>query len=144
MRDYPNVPSKMEVKILQARLDGLSFCQIEGNDLRVATDQIMFKGAAISGCPLPNTEGFAEVIADELISFINEHGYAELTLSEILLAMRLNAEGGNRHPGTGNYMETVAFTGNCFNIMYVSKILSNYILFRNHLDRKFENKINGY
>jgi hypothetical protein len=138
------VPSKMEVKILQARLDGLSFCQIEGNDLRVAVDQIMFKGAAISGCPLPHTEGFAEVIADELIYFINEHGYGELTLSEILLSLRLNAQANLRHPGDNSYMEPIEFSGNCFNVTYISKILSNYILFRNHLDRKFENKVNGY
>lgn len=144
MKEYPNLPTKTEVKIIQARLDGFSFCQLEGNDLRVAVDQIMLRGAAISGCPLPGTEGFAEVIAKELISFINDCGYGELTLSEIILAMRLNAAGGNRHPGTGDYMDSVSFSGNCLNVFYVSKILSNYFLLRNNLDRKFENKVNGY
>jgi hypothetical protein len=114
-----------------------------GNDLRVATDKIILSGAAISGCPLPQTEGFAEIISNEIIEFVNEYGYGELTLEEILAALRLNAKGGFRFP-TGIEAEHVPFTGNCFNVVYLSKVLSNYKAFRDILDRKLENFIDGY
>lgn len=114
-----------------------------GNDLRVATDKIILTGASISGCTLPQTEGFAEIISNEIVEFINEYGYRELTLEEILTALRLNAKGGFKFP-TGIELEHVPFTGNCFNIVYLSKVLSNYKAFRDILDRKLSNFIDGY
>lgn len=133
----------MESRIIKSRLTGVSFCQLTGNDLRVSTDKIIFVSAAIAGCPLPQTEGFAEVISSEIITFITEYGYEELTLAEILTALRLNAKGGLRFP-TGIEVDHVSFTGNCFNIVYLSKVLSNYKLFRDILDRKLQNFIDGY
>lgn len=134
---------EVENLIIKSRLEGLSFCQLEGNDLRVATDKIIFVTGAIVGCPLPQTEGFAEIISNEIVIFINQYGYEELTLDEILTALRLNAKGGLRFP-TGIEVDHVSFTGNCFNIVYLSKVLSNYKSFRDILDRKLQNFIDGY
>lgn len=103
----------------------------------------MIKGAAIYGCRLPTTEGFAEVISDQLSIFINEFGYGNLTLSEIILAMHLNAASAIRYP-SGDYQERVEFSGNCFNVVFIAKILEVYRTLRNGLDRKFQNQIDGY
>lgn len=111
--------------------------------IRCSIDQIMFRGAAIAGCPLPQTEYFANYIADELIIFIKEFGYGILTESEVLLALRLNSKGGLRYP-SGIEIEQVQFVGSCFNVDFVSKVLYNYRTIRNQLDRRFENQLDGY
>lgn len=132
-----------EEKIVSARLDGLSFSQINQDKVRWNIDQIMLRGAAISGCVVPNTEFFAEIIAEELLTFILEFGYGDLSYSEILLALRVNAKGGYKFP-SGVDLEIVPFFGNCFNIDYFSKVISNYKIIRNGLDRKLQNIIDGY
>lgn len=134
---------KFEDKIVEARLDGFSFNQIEENKLRWHVDQIMLRGAAISGCAIPATEFFAEIISEELSSFILNFGYEELTYAEILLALRINSKGGYKYP-SGIEIEPVVFFGNCFNIDYFSKVMSNYMAIRNLLDRKLQNFIDGH
>lgn len=109
----------------------------------VSVDQIMLRVAAISGCALPNTDFFAKFIAEEIIKFILDFGYGDLTLEEILLAFRFNARSGLRYPN-GELIESVNFTGVCVNVDYISKVLANYISIRNYLDRKLQNKIDGY
>lgn len=133
----------IEEKIIEARCIGNSFSQMNKTDLRYSIDQIMLRGAAISGCPLPQTEFFAGFIAEELSAFINEFGYGKLTYNEVLLAMRINSKGGLRYP-SGLELDQIVFTGSCFNVDYVAKVLSNYTAIRFQLDRKFENQIDGY
>lgn len=135
--------TSIEDKIIKARCDGISFCEMADWQLRNSIDQIMLRGAAIAGCALPQTDFFAGFIAEEFIVFINEFGFSEFTLNEILLALRINSRGGVKTP-SGLEIEQVAFTGVCINVDYLSKILSNYCSLRNYLDRKFENKIDGY
>lgn len=67
----------------------------------------------------------------------------EFTESEIQLAMRLNSKAGLRHP-SGLEIDQIDFKGLTFNIDYFAKVLNNYSLVRKHLDRKFENMIDGY
>jgi hypothetical protein len=110
--------------------------------MKLDIDQILLRGAAISGCALPSTEFFAEIIGEELEIFIKDFGYSELTTEEILLAMRLNSRGDFKYPG--ETIEKVIFFGNCFNVEYFSKILYNYMVLRNILDRKIQNTIDGY
>lgn len=112
-------------------------------DLRYSIDQIMFRGAAISGCQLPQTEFFAGYIAEELTVFINGFGYGQLTFDEIILAMRLNST-GNIRVASGAEMLSIPFFGSSFNVDYISKILSNYMILRKQLDVKLKNKIDGY
>ena len=135
--------TNFEAQVIQARLTGVSFCQIEKDKVRWHVDQIMLRGAAISGCVVPTTEFFAEIIAEEISVFILEFGYKDLTYDEILLALRINSKCGYKFP-TGIELESVPFFGNCFNVDYLSKILLNYMAIRNILDRKLQNIIDGY
>lgn len=132
-----------ERKILKARIYDWSFCQLSEAEQRVAIDQIMFRGAAICGCSLPQTELFAKFISEEITIHILEFGYAEYTLDEILLALRINSTGKIKN-SAGDDMEQVYFSGAVINVIYLSKILSNYRILRNHLDRQLQNKIDGY
>lgn len=106
----------------------------------------MLRGAAICGCNLPDTDFFAKFIAEEITAFILEFGYKELTLGEIILAFRINAKGNfkNYINFVGLDIEQIVFYGNCMNVDYVAKVLSNYLTIRNLLDRKLQNKIDGY
>lgn len=135
--------TEVERHIVKARLIGRSFCELSEDALSYAIDEIMIAGAAISGCALPQTEFFAKKIGEHLTVFINEYGYGELTVAEILTAMRLNSRGGLKFP-TGLEAEQINFSGNCFNVDYLSKILHNYFSLRNILDGRFKNMIEGY
>lgn len=138
-----NKLTEVEKKIISARLEGKSICQLTDESLRVAADQIILKSAYIVGCPTPETEFYSEGLAKEMIEYLNEFGFSELTLNEIILAIRLNTKGGLKYP-SGTDVEKIIFSGTCFNIDFLSKILSNYMTFRNILDRKIENFIDGY
>lgn len=133
----------IEKKIIECRVSDKSFCQLSDLEERVATDKIIIEGAAITGCALPQTESFAAAISNQLIKFINEFGYGELTLSEIMLAFLINSKGNYKFP-TGTEIDRVKFIGNCINVDFVAEILSNYMSIRNSLDRKFQNEIDGY
>lgn len=135
--------TEVEHRIIGARLNGLSLSQLDGDEIKTTADQIMLQAAAITGCPFPQTEFFASVLTDTMMDYLKEFGFGELTFDEIVLAMKLNTKGGLRLP-TGLEIDKVAFTGTCFNIDFLSKMLSNYMVFRNNLDRKFENFIDGY
>lgn len=121
----------------------MSFCELSELESRVAIDQIMFRGAAITGCTLPQTELFAKFIAEEIETFILEMGYGELTEDEILLAMRINAFGKIKNPA-GEDFDQVNFMGSSFNVGYLAKVLSNYLALRNNLENRIKNHIDGY
>jgi hypothetical protein len=135
--------TELERRIIDARLIGLSLNQLESTELKTSADQIMLQAAAITGCPFPQTDFFAGILANTMMDYLKDFGFGELTLEEIILAMKLNTKGGLRLP-SGLEVDKVVFTGLCFNVDFLSKILSNYMVFRNSLDRKFENFIDGY
>jgi hypothetical protein len=135
--------SKNEKKIIEARCESSPMSEIDIDVLKLQLDQIMLRGAAISGCCLPNTDFFAEIISDEVKHLLLDFEYSDFTYDEVILAMRLNSVGGMRYP-SGDFMEQVNFHGNCFNGDYIAKILANYQILRNNLDRKFQNQIDGY
>jgi hypothetical protein len=135
--------NSVEDLILKSRLDGYSFCQLSKEKKRYATDNIMLRGAAISGCALPETEFFATYISEELEIFISDFGFEELTLSELLLALRLNSKNEMKYT-SGDEITNVQFSGKCFNVDFFSKVLRNYMILRNNLDRKIQNHIDGY
>lgn len=124
-------------------MNGLSFCQLNESQQRYGTDKIIFNGAAISGSPLPQTEGFAQVIANEIVIFLLGYLNGELTLEEVLEAIRFNAICDLRYPG-GEYVDRPVFSGNCFHVSFLAKIVHNYTALRNSLDRKLQNLIDGY
>lgn len=133
----------IEKKILDSRLSGLSFSQLNELDLRIATDTIIIEGTAIVGCVLPQTEMFADSISKKIAEFINEFGYGELTLDEIMLAFFINLNNNQKMPA-GIEIDRVKFYGTCMNVEFISDILSNYNRLRKYLDRKFQNEIDGY
>ena len=133
--------SDSEKQIVKSRTTGISFSKLELVDTLV--DEMILRLVSICGCNLPNTDIFARFIADEISNFILEFGYSEYTMDEILLAFRLNARGGNKNPN-GEEIERVQFFGNCLNVDYVARVLENYRTIRNLLDRKIQNKLDGY
>lgn len=135
--------TEAEEKVLKARVVGLSFCEIDKDLIRATIDQIMLRGAAIYGCLLPQTEFFANFIAEELEDMIFYFGFSELTEKEILLALRLNCITGIRLP-SGLEIDKIPFYGNTFNISFISAVLENYMKLRNNLDSKIKNQIDGY
>lgn len=135
--------TKVEKLISRNRLKGKSFIETEGNDRRVFCDQVIVRTAADTGCSLPNTDYFAGIICEELEGLFIDLGYEELTLYEVILALRLNMATGLKFP-SGAEVELVAFAGQNFNVGFVSKVLQNYMSLRTCLDRKLQNFLDGY
>ena len=134
---------EIEQLVIDARLDGKSFFEMNENEIRVATDQIILRCSAEVGCDLPFTDLFANILSEQIISFIKNFGYENYTVREVLLAMEINLI----HPLPANLaldVNEVVFTGRCVNVNFISKILKNYQLIRHQLDRKIQNQIDGY
>lgn len=112
-------------------------------ELTWATDQIMTRGAAIYGCALPKTDYLAQFIGEEIVTIINEFGFSEYTLEEILLAMRVNAVANDRWL-SGNETVFVDFSGVSFNTKFLTAVLTIYSKMRDMLNRKIQNHIDGY
>lgn len=146
LKELPKLEIKLaevEDKIIEKRLSGLSFCQLAGDDLKHSVDQLILKASAIIGCHLPETEFFADVLTVEIIEFINEMGYGELTIDEIIFAIRLNTRGGLKYP-SGIDVEITLFRGSHFNLDFLSKVLGTYTTLRGILDRKLQNYLDGH
>lgn len=135
--------SNVEELIIAKRLVGISFCQIEPDKVKSNIDHLILKASAITGCELPQTEFFADVLTQEIVEFLNEFGYEEFTIAEMIFAIRLNSRIDLRWP-SGNELEQVQFSGRNFNINFFSRVLFNYDQLRKSLDRKFQNFIDGY
>lgn len=133
----------VENLIIDARLNGEQFGTLTGNDLRWAADQIIVRTAALMGCSLPLTDFFSEMVASELGVFLQTMGYADLTLEEILLAIRLNSQATIKFP-SGIEVDQIPFAGSSFNVDFVAKVLSGYMKIRNSLDRRFQNMLDGH
>jgi hypothetical protein len=129
----------VERGVLDARLSGLSIGQMSEAELKVATDQIILRGAAITGCDLPATSFFADIISDEVAQLLSMPTYQALTEGEIILAMRFNSQGNTPPDST-----EVKFSGKTFYIGYLARVLENYMALRNLFDRKLQNVIDGY
>ena len=141
LQEIPKTINNLERRVFDARLKGASFSEIENPKWNI--DQIIIRGAAICGCAVPATEFFADIISEEITRFILDFGYGQLTYEEILLAMRMNAK-GDYHYIIGLEIEPVTFFGTSFNVEYFGKLLRNYKVVRNQLDRKLMNHIDGY
>lgn len=145
MRELPDniFFSHIEKLIIQKRLCGLSFCQLSEDFAKTEIDRLIIKASTITGCKLPATDFFANALTEEIKNFFEEFNYSKLTMEEIIFSIRVNANGGLKF-SSGNDIEQVMFTGHYFNIDYLSKVLYNYRLVRNALDRKLENFLSGH
>jgi hypothetical protein len=133
----------VEKLIFGARLKGASISTVPEEELNKILNDIVIRLTAICGCPLPNTEYFANILAKEINDFLIKFKFEQYTLSEIILAFQLNSGGYLKHP-TGENIESIKFTGAFLNIDYMAKVLNNYREVRNLLDRKLQNHIDGY
>ena len=146
VNDLENTPIKKsptELKIIEARKIGMSISEMDESSLRFATDEIIVKGAAIYGCDMPQTEFFAAKLSDEIVAYLLEFGFENLTTREVLLALRMNAQGDIKNP-LGENLVQVDFYGSFIHISFLAKVLNNYMVIRNNLERKFQNHIDGY
>lgn len=146
LNDLENILKKKtaeEIKIIAARKHGLSIGQMNETELRYVSDQVITKGSAIYGCDMPQTDFFASIISKELTDFLLEFGYENLTLNEILLSMKMNAD-GNLKNSLGEDLSQIVFSGKFIHISFLSKVLKNYKVLRNNLERKFQNQLDGY
>lgn len=104
-------------------------------------DLLIFKACAISGAELPPTDFFANIVSQEFVNFLLEFGYANYSIEEFLLAYKFNAD-GIKYP-SGNSVEKVYFKG-VLSVNLSADVFSNYKILRDLLDRKLQNKIDGY
>lgn len=121
----------------------MSFSQLTKDEQLLASDQIIAQCVAVYGCQLPQSEKVSETLTKELANYILGFGYENLTVGEIVLAIRFNVLFDSRLP-SGLEIEIVPFTMPYANVSFVAKVLHNYMVIRNYLDRKFQNQIDGY
>jgi hypothetical protein len=112
-------------------------------DRKVFCDRLIFECSAFTGCELPSTDYFADILSNSFLTFFSEMGYHDLTLEEVLLALSINCSHQHKLP-PGIEINEVSFFGRNINISFLSKILANYMMIRNYLDRRFQNLIDGH
>lgn len=128
--------------IMKARFDGIAFWEIEEDQHRFVTDEIIFTMAAITGCYTPSTEILAKYLSDGIVSLIQDFGYDQLTVKEINLAIRLNVNPALKNPAGEDLICIAAPNIAC--VAFLAGVLRNYKVLRTNLDRLIENKLLGY
>jgi hypothetical protein len=132
--------TEIEQKVIKARQVGFSVSQFDHAGLKTIFDELILNISVISGAPMPNTNFLADALNFRLIDFLQNFGYGNLTIEEIVQAFYFNAKGGLKFP-SGIDIDAINFSGGYVNVEYVSKVLSNYMAVRNILDRKIQNLI---
>lgn len=128
--------------VMKARFVGKSFWEIDADKHRHATDEIIIAAAAITGAAMPETELLGKYISDEVIELITNYGYEDLTVEEIITAIRINAANIIKNP-FGEDLSVVELPYRvCTN--FLAGVLRNYKVLRNGIDRVIENKLSGY
>ncbi len=117
-----------EDRILDARKVGYAMLDMSEKESATAATGIIFKVSVICGCQLPTNDHHINALESEFLIFLNEFGYGNLTVEEILLAFRMNS--------TFKLRDKIEIYGAIFNIDYAAKVLRLYIEERYRLDRK--------
>lgn len=133
-----------EKLIVENRLTGDSLSETYGNDRRHFLDQVVARISAQVGCDLPQTDFFANIVCEEMEGIMVDFGYDQLTLKEVVFAIRMNSSPSSMKLPSGVDLDHVPFSGRLPNGYFLSKVLSNYMMFRKILDGKFTNFIDGY
>jgi len=104
---------------------------------------LIYRVCAITGMNKPPTEFEFDFLVQELMVFLSDCGFGNLSTEEFLLAFRLNCSIILNYP--------IGMESNCINLVGVnanidsfSKVLFSYTLLRNNLDSKIKNHIDGY
>lgn len=135
---FPNMKGVKKL-IIRARGRGLSFFEVAPEYIRSFTDSVIISIAAITGAELPESELLANSLSKEVEVLLNDFGYSDLTLEEVLLAVRLNYSSSFKNPYGTDFEIGVA--GNRVNVAFLSVVLNNYKTYRDFMDIEFENKI---
>lgn len=122
---------------------GKPFSEMSETELQAAADKIILKCSAFTGGEMPFTDFFASILSESIIDFLQRMGYAILNLNEIILSMEMNLSHAHKLP-SGIELIQVDFSGRCVNLTFISKVLHNYMVVRNYLDRRFQNFMEGY
>lgn len=135
---FPNMKGVKKL-IIRARGRGLSFFEVAPEYIRSFTDSVIISIAAITGAELPESDLLANSLSKEVEVLLNDFGYSDLTLEEVLLAVRLNYSSSFKNPYGTDFEIGVA--GNRVNVAFLSVVLNNYKTYRDFMDIEFENKI---
>ena len=124
------------------RFVGVSFWEIPEQKIIYATDEIIFTMCAVFGLPIPENNLQAEYLAKSILTVINDFGYSELTVAEIVLAINLNTFERLKNNGGDDLQKVPPPKMPCG--AFLASILANYKILRDNLDRMIERRILGY
>lgn len=127
--------NKYDSLILEARMDDKTFLDATENDRKVFCDSVLLTGTALVGCKLPETDFFADYLSREISFYLESLAIHSVSLSEILLAMRLNSVSDIRY-SSGDYCKPIAFSGSYFNVSFFASVMDRYMAVRNSLNGK--------
>lgn len=125
-----------EATILKLRGEGLSFCQLDESDQQLAIDEIIFTACNGCGADVPHGEMFLKYLLREVANMILVR-FKELTLAEIIGAIRLNTGGGVIPNIYGEDLDRIKFSGTFIHVDYLARVLSNYKILRDNVDSRF-------
>ena len=135
--------TKVEQRIIEARLCGFSISQMPEGELTDGLQDVLVSISVISGHGLPEDTFFADRLTREIILHLNNFGFSDLTLSEIVLSFNLNCKCGIKYPSGSEVIVTEIF-GKNISVDYVSRVLNAYRTLRIMLDNQLKNIIDGY
>ena len=121
---------------------GVAFWEIPEEKLIHATDEIIFSISATYGLPTPTHNLQAEYLAKSILTVIEDFGYSEFTLAEIVLAIQLNTFDRLKNPLGEDLVQVPTPQGICS--AFLASILRNYKILRDNLDRMIETRFLGY
>lgn len=125
--------------IMKSRFIGKSFWEIPEDLRRHTTDEIIIAASAITGAGLPETELLGKYLSEEIVELITNYGYEDLTVEEIISAIRINVTNMIKNPN-GEDLPVVELPHRvCTN--FLGGVLRNYKILRNGLDRLIEIKL---
>lgn len=136
--------SSWEKSIFDARVVGEAISEMTEPELSLATDEIIISAASITGCGIPESELLARNLSKSILSYLNDFGYSDYTVSEIIAAMRFNSNPEFRNPVSGNFFEVSTCSKLRVSVDYLASVLNKYKVLRTAFERKIENKLEGY
>ena len=146
MKDFlvtkPKV-SKVDSLVLEARVDGnLSFSQLGDNMQKSVIRQLILRASAISGLPVSGSQFILDALEDQLCKYLLKFNFENLNESEMELAFQMN-QLNNVYVGNLIEIDKVEPFGSFVSVAYMAKVLGNYRILRNAIDRKLKNFIDG-
>lgn len=135
--------TELESKIINARCSSVAISDLPPKKLKENIESMISSSVAIYGFYPPTSEGMIDLLTSEMTCYFLNNGFCHLTYDEFHLALQLNARGNLKFP-SGVDAEPVKTFGATVSVKFVSDVLCLYMKFRDLLDRKIQNHIDGY